>query len=149
MLPSNRCPSAPNLRPLPNKRLLPPITSPPQCEDTEAEIIVFKKGEIVDVPCHYEHKVGGWEALLCRVWADPDACRAQRGPSGPGATSSGVGLHSMASSCPLLCRSVTGKHTSHAPPAFHPLPPLQRHGKKWHWKPSQKRKTRGDVCECE
>ena len=26
---------------------------------------------------------------------------------------------------------------------------LQRFGKKWHWHPSEKRKTRGDVCACE
>jgi hypothetical protein len=48
------------------------------CEDTKDAVIVFKKGEIIDVPCHYEHK---------------------------------------------------------------------RFGKKWHWKPDHKRKTRGDVCE--
>lgn len=92
-----------------------------QCEDTEAEIIVFKKGEIVDVPCHYEHKVRSQGACSCS-WSSAWQARARRGAvfKSPATEPHLLALHS-----------------------------LQRHGKKWHWKPSQKRKTHGDVCECE
>ena len=53
-------------------RSVPPLL--PQCEDTLDKVIVFKKGEIVDVPCHYEHKVRG-------LWVDHDrlALRPQPG----------------------------------------------------------------------
>ncbi len=37
-----------------------------QCEDTLNHTIVFKKGEIVDVPCHYEHRVSASTVAL--VW---------------------------------------------------------------------------------
>lgn len=74
-LPCSQWPSAPNLRPLPNPHALcPQPMPPPQCEDTEAEIIVFKKGEIVDVPCHYEHKVGAGQSAGQILMHHP-ACR--------------------------------------------------------------------------